>query len=118
MKMTPETETLRVTVHPADGVTVVSLQGSATMIDTDILQDQLHHLAEKPDAVIIIDLSELDFIGATGIDVFLAGRAESEMHHGQVRLVHPNPEIKKMFELTRLTEVFPIFENVEDAIKG
>ena len=106
--MTPETETLKVSVNSTNGMTLVALKGSVTMADTEILQQQLQELAERPDAILIIDLSELDFIGANGIHALLIGRAESEIHHGKIRLVHPNPEIKRMLELISLTEVFPI----------
>ena len=116
--MAPETETLKVSVSSTSGVTLIALKGSATMADTEILQQQLQQLAERPEAVLILDLSELDFIGANGIHAFLIGRAESEMHHGQIRLVHPSPDVKHMLELTRLTEIFPIFDTVEEAMKG
>lgn len=105
-------------IRQADGVILVTLRGLATMVDTQILRDQLRELTEQPDAILVIDLSGLDFIGAEGIHTLLASREESVLHHGQIRLVHPNPEIKRMLKLIRLTEVFPIFDSVEDALRA
>jgi anti-anti-sigma factor len=63
-------------------------------------------------------LTDLEFIGCEGIDAILAGRALAGIEHGQIRLVGLNPEIRHILEITRLTEVFPIFDTVDSAVKA
>jgi anti-anti-sigma factor len=94
---------------------VITAHGSAGVIDAPRLQEQLARLAEKPNTVIVLDLSDLEFLGPDGIDALLTAHQLSKVQHGQIRLVNPNHEIRRMLEVTRLTEVFPVYGSVKEA---
>ena len=97
---------------------VITVHGSASMVDAPRLGEELQRLADRPHATIILDLTDLNFIGAEGIDALLLARERLNVQQGQIRFVHPNKEIRRILELTRLTKVFPIFDSLEDALKN
>ncbi|MBN1555646.1 MAG: STAS domain-containing protein [Phycisphaerae bacterium] len=96
---------------------IVSVHGSVDVLDAPALQDQLEQLIPLPSPLVVLDLSDLDFIGPDGIDALLTARQALQSHHGEIRLVHPNPEIRRVLQVTRLTEILPIFDTVEQAME-
>jgi anti-sigma B factor antagonist len=107
---------LQLDVRRDEGGVVISAHGSVDALDAPQLQEQLQRLIPQTRQVIVLDLSDLDFIGPDGLDALLTVRNALQVHHGQIRLVHPNPEIHRMLEVTRLTEILPIFDTVEQAL--
>ncbi len=97
---------------------VITVHGSASMVDAPRLGEELQRLADRPHSTIILDLTDLNFIGAEGIDALLLARKRLDVQQGQIRLVHPNEGIRRILELTRLTKIFPVFDSLEDALKN
>ncbi|MBN1942484.1 MAG: STAS domain-containing protein [Phycisphaerae bacterium] len=108
---------LQLDVRQDERGAVVSAHGNVDMLDAPALQDQLQKLLPLSAPLVVLDLSDLDFIGPAGIDALLTARQALQARHGQIRLVHPNPEIRRMLQLTRLTEILPIFDTVEQAME-
>ncbi|MFH1279610.1 MAG: STAS domain-containing protein [Candidatus Eisenbacteria bacterium] len=66
---------------------------------------------------IVLDLSELDYVDSSGLGSFVRLMKESRARGGDVRLVGPTNEVKKVLELTRLNRVFDVRETVVEAIE-
>ena len=108
---------LQMDVRRVGSAVVIAVRGSASMVDAPRLGEELQRLADRPHTTIILDLTDLNFIGAEGIDALLLARERLNVQQGQIRLVHPNKEIRRILELTRLTKIFPIFDSIEEALK-
>ncbi|HDY65339.1 MAG TPA: anti-sigma factor antagonist [Phycisphaerae bacterium] len=109
---------LQMEVRRVGSAVVITVHGSASMTDAPRLREELQRLAERPRTTIILDLTDLDFIGAEGIDALLFGRERLNVQQGQIRLVHPNDDIRRILDLTRLSEVFGVFDSLEEALKN
>ena len=72
----------------------------------------------------MVDLAQLDYIGSSGLRVLIAAgkraRAQQANHwaHGDVRIVHLPLRIKAVFDLTGLTSVFHIYDNLAEAVES
>jgi anti-sigma B factor antagonist len=67
---------------------------------------------------VVVDLTATDFLDSTGLGALVAGFKRLRAHDGDMRLVCSTARIRKVFELTRLDLVLPIFESVEDACRA
>jgi anti-sigma B factor antagonist len=114
--MSLQHDQLQMDVRCESRAVVVTVRGSAGMVHAHRVRMELEHLTEHPGTNIILDLSELEFIGADGVDAILAGRELSRMRKGQIRLVNPGPNVRRLLEITRLTQVMPIYASVEEAM--
>lgn len=56
----------------------------------------------------LIDFSECQFMDSTGLGVIVSSYKKCIENGGGIRLKSLNPNVKKIFELTRLTSVFEI----------
>jgi anti-anti-sigma factor len=54
-----------------------------------------------------VDLSGVTFVDSTGLGALVRIRNEAEQHGHEVELVGVRPEVRRVLDLTGLTEIFP-----------
>ena len=57
-------------------------------------------------------------VDSTSLGVLLGAMKRLREHDGQIRLVVPRSEIRRVFEITMLDWIFPLFETRTQAIDG
>jgi anti-sigma B factor antagonist len=67
--------------------------------------------------IVVVDLSRHDDADSTALGI-LIGVLPRLAKNGEVRLVWAQPKIHRIFEITGLTRVFPIYQDVEAAFAG
>lgn len=97
---------------------VVTLVGSCEMLEAERMMERMVELADESTQVIVIDLSRLEFIESTGLGAIIAGHLRLRHHQGEMRLVSPSTPILRLLELTRLTQLFHVYPDVETALAG
>jgi anti-sigma B factor antagonist len=102
--------------HGEENVLVLTIRGDAGMTDAFRMGDTLQDLLSQPEHVIVLDLAGLQFIGGEGIDVLLTVRERIIVEKGQMRLVQPTPEVRHILEVTRLDQILPIYDSLEEAL--
>jgi anti-sigma B factor antagonist len=66
---------------------------------------------------LLVDLKDVRFIDSSGLGALVSGFKNATTSHGSLRLACLQPQVKSMFELTRLHRVFEIFQTVADALE-
>ncbi|PLX85134.1 MAG: anti-anti-sigma factor [Desulfuromonas sp.] len=79
------------------------------------LKAQMLNLFEEGKNDIIIDLKEVRFIDSSGLGALVSGFKNASARSGNLKLCNLQPQVKSMFELTRLHRVFEIFPDAEEA---
>ncbi len=80
------------------------------------LKDELKSLFEAGKKNVLIDLRDVRFIDSSGLGALVSGLKNAISHQGNLKLSSLQPQVKSMFELTRLHRVFDIYSNTEDAM--
>lgn len=73
-------------------------------------------LFESGNQNLLVDLKEVRFIDSSGLGALVSGFKNATTNHATLRLACLQPQVRSMFELTRLHRVFEIFQTVADAI--
>lgn len=73
---------------------------------------------EKGTLHLVIDLSDLAYVSSLGLRSFLIVGQTLKEKNGTLRLCGLKGLVKQVFQMTRLTTVFPIHETVESALAG
>lgn len=97
---------------------VLTMSGACTMSDAGRLGRQLLELVESPVRIVVLDLSELEFIESTNLGKIVAGYLKLRKRGGDLRIVKPQPEIRNLLELTRLSSLFGVFQSLSDAVNA
>jgi anti-sigma B factor antagonist len=66
---------------------------------------------------IVMDLSNLSHSNSSGIAFMVKTLTRSRINNGDVAMVKPNAQLAKFFEITKMYEVFSIYESLEAAKK-
>lgn len=72
--------------------------------------------APQPDGL-ILDLDRVDFIDSTGLGVLVGAAKRMRVSGGAMRIVCSQSHLNELFELTRLNEVFDLYETLEEALE-
>jgi anti-sigma B factor antagonist len=86
----------------------VSLRGDLDLVSAPHLQQVLDQLCRDGYPEIVLDLSELEFLGAAGLTVFHRIDAQLRAVNGRLILHRPPPLARRMLAITRLDTVLTI----------
>jgi len=67
---------------------------------------------------LVVDLGELAYVSSMGLRSFLNIAKTLQGKGGALRICRLTGLVKQVFEITRLTNVFPVYESAESALMG
>ncbi len=67
---------------------------------------------------LLIDLKSVRFIDSSGLGALVSGFKNATSNQGTLKLSSLQPQVKSMFELTRLHRVFEIFTSTAEALEN
>ena len=80
------------------------------------LKEQMLQLFDEGKYNLTIDLSAVRFVDSSGLGALVSGFKNASAREGSLKLCCLQPQVRSMFELTRLHRVFEIFATVEEAV--
>jgi anti-sigma B factor antagonist len=99
-----------------DGDTcVLALKGEVDVYTSPSFKERLVKTIDEGCTRIVVDLEGVDFIDSSGLGVLVSGLRRVKENGGSIRLICTREPILKVFRITGLDRVFPIFGNIEDA---
>ena len=96
---------------------VVRLRGRASYDHMDALDTCFKAVQALTDHQIILDLSELTYIGSAGLGAFVTLKRSVDARQGHIVLVGLNPLVYDLFETAGFTKLFPVVSTLEEATK-
>lgn len=82
------------------------------------LKSQMLALFEEGKTNLIVDLEEVRFVDSSGLGSLVSGFKNASARNGNLKLCGLQPQVKSMFELTRLHRVFEIYQDSKDAMES
>lgn len=80
------------------------------------LKVEIQRLFQSGCLSLLIDLKSVRFIDSSGLGALVSGFKNATSSQGTLKLAALQPQVKSMFELTRLHRVFEIFPTTADAL--
>ena len=102
--------------HAQDGIEVIDVQGEIDMYTAPRLRELLIDLVSRGSYQLAVNLDKVGFLDSTGLGVLVGGLRRVRAHDGSLDLVCTQQRILKILRITGLTEVFGIYETVDQAI--
>jgi anti-sigma B factor antagonist len=99
------------------GCTVVKIRGELDIASVPGLRDELLIILDRePLSLMILDLSELEFIDSSGTAVLVHTQRRARLLGCTLALVAPQPAVSRVLQICGLDHYFLIFENVSAAV--
>jgi anti-sigma B factor antagonist len=102
------------TEHDASMCTL-TLNGEVDVYTAPDLKKQLNDAIQSGCVNVIVDLEGVSFIDSSGLGVLVSALRRAREHDGAVRIVCTRENILKIFRITGLDKVFPIFSDISGA---
>ena len=99
------------------GKPVLAILGEIDVSTAPELRDRLLTVAQSGRTIVVVDLSGVTFLDSTALGVLVSGLKRFRAAEGDLRLVVAGRNVAKVLEITGLTDVFRIFDTVEEAVK-
>ena len=112
----PKDKSLKIQVERQGPNAVVRLSGFAGMMEDQQIRQCLGELAADKVAVVVLDLSDLEWIGSAGLGAIVYGHLKGRHHQGQIRLACPRPNVLEVLKRTCLNKLFEICPSVAEAL--
>jgi anti-sigma B factor antagonist len=72
----------------------------------------------KPNSKLILDLAGIKFIDSSGFSVFLSIMKVANNNYGEFKICNIAPEVKELFQLLQLHNIFDIHDTLEECISS
>ena len=95
---------------------VVLLGGEVDLYTAPELKRELHRLVDEGATRFVVDMTGTTFIDSTTLGVLLSVVKRVRPEGGAVVLVCPDPNVRRIFEITLLDRVFVIVDTRDDAV--
>ncbi len=99
-------------------IAILAIDGEIDIYTSSDLKDALIQQIDSGAKHIIMDLENVTYIDSSGIGVFISTLATLKKLGGKICIIKITASVKKVFELTKLTNFFKIYKDEEEAIAG
>ncbi|MEN3041619.1 MAG: STAS domain-containing protein [Bacteroidia bacterium] len=84
---------------------------------TPELKSQFAVLAHSSNSGVIVDLSEVQSLDSSVLSALLLLRRMLQQAGRPLAIIAPTPALQSVFSISKLTEIFTLMTNMEDALK-
>lgn len=109
---------LQINLTQAGPFPVLDLVGEVDAYTCSSFRDAMIKALNGQNASLIISMNGVEYIDSTGLGALVGGLKRASEKHGHIYIVCTNPQVTKVFEITGLIKVFPVYATVEEACES
>ncbi|KAB7663464.1 anti-sigma factor antagonist [Bacillus sp. B1-b2] len=95
----------------------VKITGEIDAYTAPKLRERIFSYSEKEGIVMVIDLSEVNYMDSTGLGVFVGLFKNVRSNNGEFKLVGLSSRLIRLFEITGLADIIDINSKIEGGIQ-
>ena len=104
-------------VGERDGFAVIAVTGSVDLITAPKLRERIADVVGDGHLRLVVDLRDTEFLDSTGLGALVGALKRLRLKDGEIRVVCSPGHVRKVFEITHLDRVFPMYESLEASVK-
>jgi anti-anti-sigma factor len=108
----------RVDVRGDDRATVLAVSGELDLASSAELEEALHNVNHAGAELLILDLSELEFMDSTGLGVLVKANQRAQEAGRRFALVKGSPQVQRLLSLTGVADRITVAESAEELLGG
>ncbi|MGC8861938.1 MAG: STAS domain-containing protein [Armatimonadota bacterium] len=97
-------------------ITVIQLAGELDAYTASRFREVMVEAIEDGGENLIVSMGDVEYIDSSGLGALVGGLKRVSERKGKIVVVRPRPQVRKVFEITGLEKVFPLFEDEEEAV--
>ncbi|MBI3269140.1 MAG: STAS domain-containing protein [Planctomycetes bacterium] len=101
-----------------NGVMFITVSGFLDAHTFEEMERTINDLFERNIYRLVVDLSRLDYISSAGAGVFIGAIGTAQENDGNIILMRPSPNVKEVFDLLGLSQIFTFADDIENAVRN
>jgi anti-sigma B factor antagonist len=97
-------------------IVIFDINGEIDLYNAPEIKDKIKEEMNKNKVNIIINLDKVSYIDSSGIGVLISSLSNLKKVGGALKLINVYASVRKVFELTKLTSFFDIYDSESDAL--
>jgi anti-sigma B factor antagonist len=102
---------LLIDTHHNNEEIIVTIAGEIDAFTAPKLREEIMPLADQKNQTIIISLKDVSYLDSTGLGVFVGLFKQLKKNDGEMKLVDLSDRLKRLFEITGLSNIMTISSN-------
>ena len=107
-----------ITKRTKDDVVILDIAGEIDLYNAPEIKDIINSLIEEKKFNVIINLEKVTYIDSSGIGALISSLSNLKKYQGGLKIINVFASVRKVFELTKLTSFFEIYDSEEQAIES
>ncbi|HRX15458.1 MAG: STAS domain-containing protein [Spirochaetes bacterium] len=97
-------------------IVLLDIAGEIDLYNAPEIKDIINKLVEEQKYNVIINLEKVTYIDSSGIGALISSLSNLKKYQGGLKIINVFASVRKVFELTKLTSFFEIFDSEEEAL--
>ncbi|MFC1671212.1 STAS domain-containing protein [Spirochaetota bacterium] len=99
-------------------VVILDISGEIDLYNAPEIKDTINKLIEQKIYNVVTNLENVSYIDSSGIGALISSLSNLKKYQGGLKIINVFASVRKVFELTKLTSFFEIFDSEDEAIKS
>eukprot|EP00494_Astrolonche_serrata_P005878 UN05895 len=108
---------MEISQRERDSVVILEIQGEIDLYNAPEIKDAIQRLIDEQKYNIIINLEKVSYIDSSGIGALISSLSNLKKYQGSLKIINVYASVKKVFELTKLTSFFEIYDSEDKALE-
>ena len=109
---------MEITMRSENGIGIVSISGELDSHTAPELTRFFNEQVEEELTNFVADLQGLAYSSSAGIRIFLGLARETRNRKGDLRIASVQPQVDKIFKLSKFDRIVRVFPTVEEAVNS
>lgn len=109
---------LQISVRRSGDVALIDLAGEVDAYTSARFREVMMDIIEDGISRLIVSMARVDYIDSSGLGALVGGLKRTSERDGRILIVCHQSQVRKVFEITGLEKVFPIFDTEEEALQA
>ncbi|HMK31920.1 MAG TPA: STAS domain-containing protein [Terriglobales bacterium] len=113
-------------VRESNGVTILDLGGRVSLGEAiafgpgsgTSLRDVVPNLLREGKRKILLNLKDVTYIDSSGVGDIISAFTSTRNQGGELRLTSPSPQVRELFQITKLFTILDISEDEASALRA
>ncbi|MEN6371540.1 MAG: STAS domain-containing protein [Armatimonadota bacterium] len=106
---------LRIRTKMVKDIPIIELVGELDSYTCAQFRDTMIDVIEQGHPSVVVSMAGVEYIDSSGLGTLVGGLKRASESGGKIAVVCSSNQIRKVFEITGLEKVFPLFEDESEA---
>jgi len=108
---------VKVTIHEADGISVVGLNGRIVLgEESNALRETVKGLIAEGKKKVVLDMSNVTYIDSAGLGILVAAYVSAKAQGVLIKLCALGHKFREVLQITKLLTIFEVYDTQAAAI--